>query len=220
MSVDTSEMVDLSGLPATNTPAASPAPWLTAHDDARRATRSHRRRPSRATVVLAIGAVMVWWLSAVSAASILHPPAIVHRGALFVHLASLVLGLGAVLTIDFHGLLWMTGRRRFNEIARLVEALELVIWAGLIGLVVSGTLLEPHLNKPLTRIKIVLVLVVGVNGAVAQLLHEWTSSMHGTMSFRLSPRGYRLGVVASATVSQVAWWGATFIGFLNTTSHH
>jgi hypothetical protein len=171
-------------------------------------------------VALALGTVVVWWLGALSAASSLHPSVAVHRGALFVHLASLLVGFGAVLMIDFHGLLWMTGRRTFGEIARLVEALEAVIWVGFAGLIASGTLLEPHFDKPLTRIKMLLVLVVGINGAVAQLLHARTSAMQPSVTFRQSPPRYRSAVMTSALVSQAAWWGATFIGFLNTSGRH
>ncbi|MEU1285664.1 hypothetical protein [Kitasatospora sp. NPDC005856] len=71
-----------------------------------------------------------------------------HTAALFVHLASLVLGFGAVLVADYYGLLWMTRRCALREALGATNRLHLPIWAGLGGLVVSGVMLEPDLSSP------------------------------------------------------------------------
>lgn len=55
---------------------------------------------------------------------------------------------------------------------------------------VSGVMLRPDLESPITRIKLVLVLVLAVTRLIV-----WGAS--------------------AALVSQSCWWGATFIGFLN-----
>lgn len=51
-------------------------------------------------------------------------------------------------------------------------------------------MLRPDLESPITRIKLVLVLVLAVTRLIV-----WGAS--------------------AALVSQSCWWGATFIGFLN-----
>jgi hypothetical protein len=178
------------------------------------ASKAHSHRK----VVLAAVSVIVCWLAAVVVGVSVHPSRLERRSALFVHLASLLFGFGAVGIIDLHGLLWMAGRRRFGEVTRLVQAVEPIIWAALAGLLVSGSLLEPHPGVPLTRIKLALVLVIGLNGAIAQGLHAATRRLPQDMTFASCPRRYRTSVLASATVSQIGWWGAILIGFLNTTS--
>ncbi|MFE5772708.1 hypothetical protein ACFQ7O_30610 [Streptomyces sp. NPDC056485] len=65
----------------------------------------------------------------------------IHTAALFVHLASLVLGFGAVLSANYHGLLWATWRAPLTELVPAVSPPHLPIWAGVGGLVVSGLML-------------------------------------------------------------------------------
>ena len=46
----------------------------------------------------------------IAVASIAHASWPVRRGALFLHLAALVAGFGAVLVVDLHAVLWLVGR--------------------------------------------------------------------------------------------------------------
>lgn len=165
-----------------------------------------------------IGIVTGWCLMLV-AASAVHAPWAVRRGALFLHLASLVAGFGAVIVADLHGVLWLTGRRRLNQILDVTHALHPVIWCGLVGLTVSGIFLNPNLALPRTAIKLVLVLAAAVNGL-------WAGRLSKELGARAVdvPAGHVDGpllakVMVSGAVSQAAWWGATLIGFLATTSH-
>ncbi|MET8545643.1 hypothetical protein ABZW03_34155 [Kitasatospora sp. NPDC004799] len=141
----------------------------------------------------------------------IHVDPALHRAALFVHLASLVLGFGAVLVADYYGLLWMTRRCTLQEAVGTASRLHLPIWAGLAGLVVSGVMLEPDLSSPLTVVKLSLVLALTVNGLQAGLLNRRTAQ-HGA-----APLTRRLLVwgAGTAVVSQVCWWGAVVIGFRN-----
>ncbi|MFF5211917.1 hypothetical protein [Streptosporangium sp. NPDC000396] len=134
-----------------------------------------------------------------------------HTTALFVHLASLVLGFGAVLVVDYHGLLWMSGRCALRDVLESTARLHFPIWTGLAGLVVSGVMLHPDLTSPLTRTKLALVLVLTLNGLQAGLLNR---RMARHVSTALAPRLLAWGAT-TALVSQLCWWGAVGIGFYN-----
>ncbi len=130
------------------------------------------------------------------------------------HVISLVLALGPVLFLDWHGLLWLTGRRGIGESARLAAAASPLIWTGLAGLIVSGALLHPHLT-PLTVTKLVLVLAVGWNGAALSVLRKRLARLPpGTTPRSLPRRDWGLMLTVTA-LSQVGWWGASIIGFVN-----
>ena len=80
----------------------------------------------------------------------LRADAALHTAALFVHLASLVLGFGAVLAVDYYGALWLGGRKTLRQVLDFTASLHTLVWAGLIGLIGSGALLHPDLGSPLT----------------------------------------------------------------------
>ncbi|MFC9917087.1 hypothetical protein [Agromyces binzhouensis] len=173
-----------------------------------------RRRRGRA---VAYGAVSAAWALTVWLSAILSPPDWLHGVALFVHLASLVVGLGAVLMIEWHALLWATGWSTVRELRQADRTMILPVWAGLGGLLASGALLEPDLTSTPTQVKLAAVLVLSLNGVA---LTRWTSDLARlppTARFRALPRGVRTWFVVSALVSQAAWWTAVLIGLLNAT---
>ncbi|MEU3429846.1 hypothetical protein [Streptomyces gardneri] len=136
---------------------------------------------------------------------------LLHNVALFAHLASLILGFGAVLAIDYYGLLWLLGRRSLPDTLEHAAPLHVPVWLGVGGLLLTGMLLHPDPNAPLTQVKLVLVLVIALNGVHATALHHRLTD--------LGHRGPTTGLLvrggASAVVSQMSWWGAVIIGFLN-----
>ncbi|ATZ24787.1 hypothetical protein SLAV_14665 [Streptomyces lavendulae subsp. lavendulae] len=136
-----------------------------------------------------------------------------HSAVLFAHLASLVLGFGAVLSADYYGLLWATGRCTLAEVIGATARLHVPIWAGLGGLVASGMMLHPDVHSPLTLTKLGLVAALTLNGLQAGLLGR-------RMEEASQPVGGRLLLWGGATalVSQACWWGSVVIGFLNTNS--
>lgn len=158
-----------------------------------------------ATVASAALAVAVW----VSAHIEVDPD--LHTAALFVHLASLVLGFGGVLIADYLVLVWISGRSTLADAIRCAHRLHLPIWAGLVGLVASGAFLEPNLTSVLTQTKLILVLVLTVNGLQAPILSRRIAHNNAV---HLPPHLTVWGV-ATATISQVCWWGAVWIGFWN-----
>lgn len=160
---------------------------------------------------LALAALLcgTWGLACFVAAHVEADP-VLHTGALFLHLASLVVGLGAVLRVDWEASLWLLGRRSLRDVLRLAAGSHTLIWAGLAGLVLSGVLLHPDLSSPLTRAKLAAVLLIALNGVQAHSLQDRLAASRGLPSTRLL-----LWSSASAGLSQVGWWSATLIGFAN-----
>ncbi|GGQ27325.1 hypothetical protein GCM10010215_59520 [Streptomyces virginiae] len=167
--------------------------------------------PSWCGAAAASLAVCAVWAATTWIALHLRADVTLHTVALFVHLASLVLGLGAVLAIDYYGALWLTGRKTLREVLDFTAPLHVPVWAGLGGLLFSGAFLHPDLSSPLTCVKLGLVLLLSLNGVQASALHQRLAAVDGgPVSRRLMIRG-----AVTASVSQAAWWGAVAIGFLN-----
>jgi hypothetical protein len=137
--------------------------------------------------------------------------AVLHMAALFVHLSCLVVGFGAVLITDYHAMLWLTGRCSLRDVGANAERLHLPIWLGLAGLVLSGLLLKPDLESPITMVKIGLVLLLTLNGLQVRFLSGRLLAVAGRPMTRLEV----VWGAGSALISQICWWGATFIGFWN-----
>jgi hypothetical protein len=165
-----------------------------------------------------MGLVVAAWAMAIAVASVIDAPWPLRRGALFLHLGALVAGFGAVLVVDLHGVLWLIGRRRLGDLLTITDALQPLIWGGLAVLVASGVLLAPNLGLPRTDVKLVLVLVAALNGMWA---HELSGRLRAHAAHAAAgavDQGLLLKVLGAGAISQAAWWGATLIGFLATTS--
>ncbi|WP_404389678.1 transposase [Humibacillus xanthopallidus] len=138
--------------------------------------------------------------------------------ALSLHVLSLVVSFGAVLVIDWHGLLWLAGRRGLTESTRLAAGAGPLIWGGLAGLMATGALLHPDLSSPLTLTKMVLVLAVAWNGAAMSALRRRMAQLPAYVKpADLPRRDWRLMMTATV-ISQVGWWGAILIGFVNSST--
>lgn len=139
----------------------------------------------------------------------LHPDATLHKVALFAHVASLVVGFGAVLVADYLLILWLLRRSTFAAAVHGASKLHVPIWIGVIGLVLSGILLEPDLAVGTTRVKLAFVALLTLNGLQATVLSKRVEASAGALSLGLLTWG---GV--TTTVSQICWWGSLVIGFL------
>ncbi len=169
--LDRANLTKESGLASERAPEAR-------HDTAR-APRMPVTEPARlmpppgswgAFVAVACGACAVL-CAAIWISTDLHPDPALHNAALFVHLASLVLGFGA--------------------------------------------LLEPNLATVLTRGKLVLVLLLTLNGLQAMILNKRMKASTDALSVRLFTWG-----AVTTVVSQGGWWGAMWIGFWTATHRH
>ena len=129
---------------------------------------------------------------------------------LFAHLGFLILGLGAVLTVDYTAARGLLLRRSVLEAVRLAGRLDVPIWLGYAGLVGTGILLAPDWTDPVTQVKLALVLAAGLNGGYVLHLRRQLIRCPGDPPTWLVIRG-----ALSATISQSAWWGSVLIGFLH-----
>lgn len=158
--------------------------------------------------VVALGVTLIW-LGTIWVSIHLHTDPVLHRVALFVHLACLVIGFGGVLTLDWYGILWLLGRRSLRQVVDAAAATHLLIWIGLGGLMLTGILLAPELHR-LTCIKLAAVLVIALNGINAHQFHGTLGAATGTLD-----RGLLTRVAATGVLSQAGWWTACVIGFIN-----
>lgn len=134
------------------------------------------------------------------------------------HLVALVVSFGAVLLLDWHGILWLAGQRRLGESVRLAAAAEPLIWAGLLGLVLTGALLRPDLSSPLVVTKLILAAAVVWNTAgLSGVRRRLAALPAGTPPGQLPQRERRL-LLTNLIVSQLAWWGAVVLGFVTYSS--
>jgi hypothetical protein len=133
---------------------------------------------------------------------------------LFFHLASLILGVGAVLVSDYYGFRWMQGIIPLSRTVRVVGITEKLIWAGWTGLVITGVpliILKGEIDE-LMIIKFFFVLLVAANGIALHYLRE---NLKMIQDYEAVPTivKFRMGLVSF--ISQLGWWGALLIGFLH-----
>lgn len=131
----------------------------------------------------------------------------------FFHLASLALGFGAVLVVDFCALAALVGRHSPAFATRMAATIDPVIWAGYAGLVLSGLFLHPDLNSTPMWIKLVAVLVAGGNGVLARNGMRAMLALPAETKVADIPRRLLVRVSAQAAVSQAVWWTAAIIGY-------
>lgn len=166
--------------------------------------------------------IVAAWVLVVVAASVfpLDDPQVA-RAALFVHLMSMAVGFGAVVMIDLYGLQWLFGRRTLAELVELAHSAHPVIAVGIGGLLGSGVALRPDLDTAMARFKMVLVLVVMINGVVAQrILHRLRETLPPeTRGASIPWAGFQRALTV-ALVSQATWWGSIAIGFITNGSRH
>jgi hypothetical protein len=166
--------------------------------------------------------VVAAWAVAVVAAAVfpLDDPQL-QRVALFIHLMSMAVGFAAVVMVDVYGLMWLFGFRTLSEVVALAAVSHTVIALGVGGLLASGIALNPDLTTPLSRFKMVLVLVMMLNGVAAQrTLQRMRKALPpDTRGANIPWAGFQR-VLAAAMISQSTWWGSIAIGFITNVNRH
>ncbi len=202
--------------PTSRAAATTALPAQEAGTRRRRAAAADPTIPSgkgpRPLVALAV--LVVVWADAVVVGGQLNPPRLVFQAAVLVHLASLAVGLGGVVAIDAVGLRWLRGRRPLGDVLRVGADVELPIWLGYAGLLVSGALLAPDLSQPLMWVKLLLVLGIGVGGLNAYRLRRAAATYPALLTRADAPPGLVRRAAVAAVVSQLCWWGALLTGVL------
>jgi hypothetical protein len=142
-----------------------------------------------------------------------------HTIALIFHLIGLVFGIGGATVTD---LIFVTGVRK-RHVGRtlqvVMEAASRVVVAGFAILVASGVVLITTGTDPSPRFwaKMVVVAVIGVNGAVAHLVtFPKLSRMMQTNSTGISI-GFLHQLSVTAAISATSWYAALVIGAWKTT---
>lgn len=194
-------------------PAPSPPPKGTVS-----ATLTESRRAARHRRALGYWAVLLSLTLSLWVGAQVVPHDWVHRPALFVHLASVIVGLGSAVLLEMSGLLWMLRRTQLEDLRRVGRTVSAMAWLGIAGLFFSGAFLQPDLTNPLTDLKMLAVLVAAMNGVAMTRLTDELARLPGRVRFSMLPARLRLWCVWSAIVSQVGWWTAVLIGMLNTAS--
>lgn len=173
------------------------------------------RSPLRGALVTGAAGLAAVTTVVVVSPAVPHDP-LLHDLAVLAHLASLAVGFGAVLLLDLTAARWMAGRVTLADTARLAALAHPAIWVGMAGLVASGALLHPDPTSPLTLAKLGAVVLACANGGYATTLGKAVEAA-AQRAGRL-PRGLLLRGAAASAVSQVAWWTAVVVGWLNARS--
>ncbi len=173
-------------------------------------------KPSLRLVLLGVACSAAWLVSVLIGGS-LETGAEIHRIALAAHILALVLSFGAILVLDWVGLLWLLGRRDVHDTRRLESAAQPLIWGGLAILLISGAMLHPDLSSPPTQVKLVSILVLMLNGLVlTRTMRQLHLLPPGTL-FTAMAAGLRARLLAALCISQTCWWTSVLVGLLNST---
>lgn len=155
------------------------------------------------------------WILSVSIGAVLRVDPAVAKIALIAHTISLIAAFGAVLLVDWVGFLWLISRRKLVETSRIESAAMPIIWGGLAGLLVTGALVNPAMDNPLTIIKVSAVLVLMLNGILLIPCMRRLNAMPAGTRFGDVPFGMRVHLLICLAISQTCWWTAMIIGFIN-----
>ena len=175
------------------------------------------KRFTRADIIGTTTVIIGLWLVAIALATNIDVDWPIRRAMIFVHVVGTVIGFGAVLVADVHGALWMMGRRRREDLIRLMDGLNNLIWGGLFVLCVSGVFLAPNLDLPRTSLKIVCVLIATINGYWAHRLAHQLRDQEGSSAADIDQRLLIKTMIAGG-ISQFAWWTCVIVGFLNSSA--
>jgi hypothetical protein len=178
-----------------------------------------RRRVARRRRAFAYWGVLLAMYVSLWLGSSIVAPEWMHYPVLLVHLASVIVGLGAAVVLEAKGLLWTIGRRTLGELRQTERTVTPLAWLGIIGLLATGIFLHPDLTQPLTALKMAAVLAVALNGVAMTRVAGELARLPADARYRSLPRRLRQWCVWSAVVSQVGWWAAVVIGMLSTASH-
>ena len=156
-----------------------------------------------------LGVVTVAIVGLIFISTLVNPPEWLQVVALFIHLISLVVGFGAVLAVDWYGLLSLSRRVTIGDVLLTAERMTPLIWIGLAGLTASGVLLKPNLNSWLVVVKLCCGVGVGIVGVLALSTSRAIERLMPAPPRSLIHRG-----MALAGASQTFWWTAVIIGFM------
>ena len=138
---------------------------------------------------------------------------------LFAHLIGFGLGFGAVMCVDIVGALWLFGYVPARRLIWLTGVVQKIIWTAVLLLILSGIYLLPHYISARTLLKLGAVIILVINGFVLDQIRRRLLTYKQDDFWKL-PHKFQLVSVISISISQLMWWTAIVIGFLNASSHY
>ena len=129
--------------------------------------------------------------------------------ALFGHLVCLAVGFGSVIAVDWYGVLFLLRLVPMRAVLMQAHRMTPLIWLGLLGLVVTGSVLKPELDSSIVLLKLAAVLGTAVVGVLALGLKRQMLRVEPQL-----PRSLMLRGMVLTAASQSMWWTAIVAGFL------
>ena len=133
---------------------------------------------------------------------------------IIIHLAALCAAYGSVVIVDLIGLLWLGKQVDRERMLAITAWAQPIIWAGIIIMMISGAMLGPDLSRPLTKVKMTLIILLAINGLNLDALRRRTKELTG-QSFWDAPTSYKAWSVFSIVLSQALWISIVVVAALN-----
>ena len=128
------------------------------------------------------------------------------------HIASIFCAVGVILAADHEAFNWMRGKKQTLSAAHM-KLLHYAMWAVLLALIITGTLLflpmyDYLLSKPLFVIKLLFVAILVVNAIlIGNLMHVAVAQPFASLS-----QNQKLELFMSGAISVFSWVSVIAIG--------
>jgi len=136
---------------------------------------------------------------------------------LAVHLIGTIITVGAVAVTDALTFVTRVRPKTIKIIVFLSPFFSLLVWGGFFLLAVSGIVFlllgRGNVGDPMFQLKMLFVAVVFVNGIVLSRWIEPQSETYVERGIYDLPESFERRAMASATISVIGWWGATFTAY-------
>ena len=133
---------------------------------------------------------------------------------LFLLLAGIIIGLGAVTVIDIHGFLGRKSPYWTEATTRTHKVTKPLIWIGIILALIGGFVFyrnEPFLGIPFIHLAIAVVLILNgyfLSFTVSPFLLKREKE---GKSRELLPMPLQRKIMAGLIISDIGWWGGLFL---------
>lgn len=133
---------------------------------------------------------------------------------LFLFIAGLIIGLGAVTVIDWHGFLARKSHYWTEATIRSHKVTKPMIWAGMVLAIIGGALLYsggPFWGIPMWHAGIALLLILNglfLSFSVSPYLLERERM---GMADELLPKDWQRKIIFSFLISDIGWWSAVVL---------
>jgi len=142
---------------------------------------------------------------------------ILDRPYVTLHIAGLVVAVGAVVVTDVLTLVAKLRPKAMKLVVLFSPLLSMLVWAGFLVLAISGMLLVEQTRSYATNTvfqqKMVFVGIVFLNGLVLNERIVPRFEEFVIQGVYDPPQRFKLLAGLSAIVSMIGWWGTTFVAY-------